>query len=173
MQETPWRTVQDVAHCDAGWEPLRVAVGEAANECFAGNQERPWKRDRMCKEAPAERLNMVERVRLHNEVGAASEGIGKELADKLAFSSSLCRRMRRRYRRARQRRAEAERQEALTRQQMSEARRLAHSLACRCRRTQTATIQQSRERCTDDHGMQATLRQRSWRGRNERGSAKE
>ena len=82
--------MQDVAHCDASWEPLRVAVGEAANECFAGNQERPWERDRMCKEAAAERLNMVrERVRLQNELGGASEGIGKELADKLAFSSSL------------------------------------------------------------------------------------
>ena len=61
-----------------------------------------------------------ERVRLQNELGGASEGIDKELADKLAFSSSLCRRMRRRHRRARQRQADAELQEALTRQQMSD-----------------------------------------------------
>ena len=136
MQETPLRTVQDVAHCDARWELLRVAVSEAANECLTGKQERPWERNRMCKEAAAERLNMVrERVRLQNELGGAFEGIDKELADKLAFSSSLFPRMRRRYRRARQRQAEAELQEALTRQQMSEARRLAHSLARRCRRT--------------------------------------
>ena len=71
-----------------------------------------------------------ERVRLHNELGGASKGNVKELADKLTFSSSLCRRMRKTYRRARQR--QAERRVALTSQQMSQAHRLAHSLARRC-----------------------------------------
>ena len=82
-----------------------------------GTKRDHGKEDRMYTEAAAERLNMVrERVRLHNELGGASEGIEKELADKLALSSSLCRKMRRRHRRARQR--QVERRVALTNQQM-------------------------------------------------------
>ena len=97
-------------------------------------------RDRMCKEAAAERLNVVERVRLHSEAGAASEGNIKELAGKLANLASLCRRMRKRYRRARQRQTEGKLQEALTRQQKPEARRLAPQSGVQMPRNKTATL---------------------------------